>query len=59
LFKVTSTPVAQTCLSLPSTHVVVHPADAGVLAMNVREAKAVAARMSFFMINPPIEVRVD
>jgi 4-hydroxyphenylpyruvate dioxygenase-like putative hemolysin len=53
LFKVTSTPVAQTCLSLPSTHVVVHPADAGVVAMRVRDAKAAAARMSFFMINTP------
>ena len=53
LFKVTSTPVAQICLSLPSTHVVVHPADAGVAPMRVRDAKAAAARMSFFMINTP------
>jgi hypothetical protein len=45
--------VAQTCLSLPSIHVVVQPADAGVLAISVKEAKALAARMSFFMINPP------
>jgi hypothetical protein len=38
---------------LPSTHAVVHPADAGVVAMSVREAKAAAARMSFFMIDTP------
>jgi hypothetical protein len=34
---------------------VVHPrADAGVVSRSVKEAKAVAARMSFFMINTPL-----
>jgi hypothetical protein len=38
---------------------VVHPrADAGVVSMSVKEAKAVAARMSFFMINTPREARL-
>jgi hypothetical protein len=31
-------------------HWVVHPAEAGVVSMNVMEASAAAARMSFFII---------
>jgi len=34
---------------------VVHPkADAGVVSMSVTEAKAAAARMSFFIIGSPL-----
>src|SRR5262245_11568019 len=49
--RVAATPESHTCASLPLTHCVVHPkAAAGAVSMNVMEARAAAARMSFFII---------